>query len=137
MKEWPPQCTLFVAAFLTCLLARAKDFTTALKTDSQRTPDERRSIKGGLGRSLFFDLGLGVPASGLLILLVSPVVTTHIEWMKDNPNAGFAILGIMSYGFPWVAFRRFVVRIVLHSFQEMLEIFSSEMDEPPDQQRRP
>jgi hypothetical protein len=120
-----PTLITLIASELFLVIVRSGDISVLAKTDSQRTADERAKVSGGLLRSLVLEFFVFVPASAGLVLLLLPLVKTRLEGLFSSPNgvAGFyALLGLVSYGFPFALIRRAVTRIALVTLKEFADL---------------
>jgi hypothetical protein len=120
--QYPIIVTLLCAQ-LFFLLTRSSDILIACKKDVQRTKEERLRIKNGLTRSLFLEAILFVPASVVLFRLAFfPIIYDKVLQINQNIVLWHAIIGIVSYGFPFAAIRQFVQIIALKTLQEFADI---------------
>ncbi|HTU43959.1 MAG TPA: hypothetical protein VMF91_02785 [Bryobacteraceae bacterium] len=106
-------------------MARSDDIKILAKRDNQRTPIERKQVERGLRRGVVLDLVLFAPASVcLLYLAFSPVVEARfpVPWRAT----AFALLGVISYGFPFATVRRFVTRLTLGIIQKFALVMHDE-----------
>jgi len=101
-----------VSAWLFFVLMNAMDFKTLIKREEQRTQTERQAVQEGLPRLVLLEMLLFVPASAALLLLVMPVFTHNVSALdvlaKGSARervALYALMGIISYGFPFAAVR--------------------------------
>ncbi len=113
----------FVSAELIFVLSRSSEIQIAAKGDKQRTSGERERIKHGLARSLLLEAVVFVPASAVLLLLVSPLlVTESASVLTRNIHLRHALIGILSYGFPFVFLKRVLTRIALSTLREFVKL---------------
>jgi hypothetical protein len=47
--------------------------------------------------------------------------------MQRNPEVFYALLGLISYGFPFAALRRFITRMALRTLREFASIVPEEI----------
>jgi hypothetical protein len=118
-----PEFATFIAAELFFLLSRSPDLLVVLKSDLQRTEEERARVLRGLSRSLWLEGVIFVPASGALLLLLAPLVIRK-EWTAMSTVSGYAMLGLVSYGFPFAIVRTIVTRVALRTLKEFASIAS-------------
>lgn len=117
-KHLPPELCVFLGAFLFFLIIRSKDITVVLKKSSQRTEGEEFRVKRGLRRSLFLEIFIFVPASALLMVLITPLLFSF-----DNKSyAWYSLVGIVSYGFPFAAIKKAITEMALATLKEYEEI---------------
>ena len=118
-----PEGYAFVSAGLFFLVFRSKDVQTIVKSRSQRTKVERQHVERGLRRSLFLELLVCVPASTGLLLLIAPLITpANIAKGPELQPAFYALLGLVSYGFPFATIRALVTRIALNTLKEFASL---------------
>lgn len=71
-----------------------------------------------------------VPVSATLLLVVVPPFFAEIDWFATaSPRVEFAVyglLGVASYGFPFLAVRRLVTRMALQTLKEFASIADKE-----------
>jgi hypothetical protein len=113
--------TTVASAELIFLLTRSADITVVLKRSRQCTDDELLRIDRGLHRSLLTEGLLFVPASAALLLLVSPLLFRATPWLTPSV-ASYALIGLVSYGFPFGALKRVVSRIAMNTLREFATI---------------
>ena len=121
--DFPPQAATFLAAELLCLVIRANDIQVLVKRKPQRIQSEQRRVERGLLRSLVLEILVFVPASAYLILLIEPLILPE-HWTGEGvPKiAVYSTLGLVSYGFPFAAFRRVMTHLALKTLQEFASI---------------
>jgi hypothetical protein len=120
-----PSLVTLAASELFLIIVRSGDISILSKKESQRTPDERVKASGGLIRSLALEFLLFVPASAALILLVLPLVKSRFDSMfstSDGVIGFYALLGLVSYGFPFALIRRAVTAIALNTLKEFANL---------------
>src|SRR5690349_18296327 len=114
----PLEIITFVAAEITFILAKSADILVIAKTQSQRTPFEQHRIKRGLKRSIIIDGILFVPSSAILALLLAPLLVPTIFKGDSVPTPAInALIGVVSYGFPFAAVRQVVTLIALNTLR--------------------
>jgi hypothetical protein len=122
-----PWVVTLVSSELFLIVIRSGDITVLAKNETQRSPDEQTKIARGLFRSLVLELFLFVPASAALLLLIfPPLVAAKVPFLMVSPIAFYAMLGIISYGFPFAAFRQIVTRVALNTLKEFAQLQSHE-----------
>jgi hypothetical protein len=120
-----PSLITLVASELFLIIVRSGDISILIKNRTQRNNEEQARVSGGLLRSLVLEFLLFVPASAALVLLLLPLVKARFEGLFTSPNgvAGFyALLGLVSYGFPFALIRRAVTRIALLTLKEFADL---------------
>jgi hypothetical protein len=117
-----PWAITLISSELFLIIVRARDIGMLVKNPSQRTDDEQSQVSRGLLRSLILETILFVPTSAVLVLLIFPSLAAtkfpSLLVSRDAIVAFYATLGIMSYGFPFAAFRRIVTRVALNTLKE-------------------
>lgn len=125
-----PWVITLVSSELFLVIVRSREISILAKRQSQRTDDEQSQVSRGLLRSLVLESILFVPASAILVLLtIVPLAAAKFPSVFVSHDEVFAFhagLGIMSYGFPFAAFRRIVTRIALNTLKEFAELQTSE-----------
>jgi hypothetical protein len=119
----------YASAVLLFLIVRSSDLSTLAKSDAQRTRDERVRVSRGLMRSMVLELLVFVPASASLLLLLLPLFPKLT--IATDKVATHAIVGVVSYGFPFSAVRRLVTRMALSTLKEFASLHP-EGAEPKD-----
>jgi hypothetical protein len=117
-----PWVMVYLSAVLSCILVRNQDITIALKREGQRTSEEQKRVKRGLGRSILLELLLFVPVSVTLVLFaVAPI----LEWALASNFSPLrnkitlnTLLGIASYGFPFATLRAIITKIALQTLSK-------------------
>ena len=104
--HWSAFITALAAAELLLLIIRSKDIIALAKSASQRTETESLEISRGLGRSIVLEIALFVPASALLLTLISPIVFGSVGNSDELYSARYALIGIASYGFPFATIKK-------------------------------
>jgi hypothetical protein len=110
----------FVSAELIFMLSRSADILIAVKSQRQRTPEERGRIGRGLIRSIVVEALVFVPASATLLYLSAPLLAARLLETADSATrvATHTVMGVVSYGFPFVVLKRAVTRIALNTLRE-------------------
>lgn len=116
---WPNEAFAYLSATLFLLLARSRDLTILVKSRKQRTEDEQKEVDRGMLRSIMLEVVVFVPASATLALLV---VLPLLESKIPNTRTAYAMVGLVSYGFPFAAMRAIVVRIAQNTLKEFAGI---------------
>jgi hypothetical protein len=115
-----------VSAELLVIILRSKDIIILVKTNSQRTATEQREIDRGLLRSIVLEMLLFVPASvALFVLICRPYALTldRVRLLASvHAHAFDGLLGIVSYIFPFAAFRRVVREMALRTLRNFAQI---------------
>lgn len=123
----------YASAILLFLIVRSTDLIVLAKTDAQRTKDERFRVSRGLARSLFLELLIFVPASATLLLLLVPFLLPALPLSAQRAFASHAVIGLVSYGFPFSAVRQLLTRVALNTLKEFATLqpqATSTKDEP-------
>jgi len=115
------QILTLIGAELLFLLTRSQDLIVLCKSRKQRTPAEKARFDAGLGRSLVLEFLVFVPASALLVLLLSPLVLDHLA-VSANRSGVYALLGVMSYGFPFSGLKQIATAMALRTLREFATI---------------
>jgi hypothetical protein len=127
----PTWAVTIVSSELFLVIVRSRDISILAKNQSQRTDDEQSQVSRGLMRSLILELVLFVPASAILVLLIFPPLAaakfSSAFVSRDAIVAFYTGLGIMSYGFPFAAFRRIVTRLALNTLKEFADLHTSDV----------
>lgn len=122
--------TAYICAELFFLVLRSSDITLALKKKEQRSEKENSKVQNGLVRSLVLEAFLFIPASvSLFLLAIFPLIIDTL--LKINPSkiAWYGAIGLIAYGFPFLAVRRIITRIALKTLQEFTNIITQEIKE--------
>jgi hypothetical protein len=127
MSSSPPWLYTFLAAELFFLLVSSNDLKKLIKRAEQRTPSEQKTVTRGLSRSLLLECIVFVPASAVLLLLMAPLVTWKAP--SGQEAAMHALFGVVSYGFPFAAVRKFVTNVALNTIKEFGDITHGDDDE--------
>jgi|GEM_PF-4122206 len=118
MGALPPYLFTLMSAELFFFLLRANDLKILVKQDRQRTLQEQARVTRGLRRSLLLECLLFVPASAVLLLLLVPLVAPVVP--SARLRAFHALLGLVSYGFPFGAVRGIVTRVAVNALREIV-----------------
>lgn len=109
---WLENLATLVSAWLFFLVMNAGDLKTLVKQEDQRTQEEQLQIKRGLFRILCLEILVLVPASAGLLVLIMPFLTQTVDALaalaagtQRERVALHALVGIVSYGFPFGALR--------------------------------
>lgn len=130
----------WLAAELLLVLVRQREILVISKKHDQRTKRERYQVRRGLRKSLLLEVVLFVPVSvALLFLVVRPLAVKNglvASFAADHPISFCALLGTISYGFPFATLRRFVTKVALETLKKFAEITiqSTELDIKKSQQ---
>jgi hypothetical protein len=123
----------WISALAFSVLVRSREILVLVKPDSQRTALERSEVRRGLARAVVFELLLFVPLSTALAVLILPPlvfqqqrIKTFVLTSHENNISFEAVLGVLSYNFPFAALRRFVTRIALRTLQEFVAVCRTE-----------
>ena len=118
-----------LSAELIFILARSADILIVLKSEEQRTSVERQRMKRGLFRSIVFEGLLFVPSSSALLILLSPLLLIRYSSQDAPTMAVNALIGVVSYGFPFTAVRRIVTIVALNTLREFANIVPNQISE--------
>jgi hypothetical protein len=131
-----PILITFISAEIIFLLVRSSDVVIMCKSTKQRTKPEQLRIERGLIRSILVEGLLFVPSSAILLILLSPLLMPLRLTSAGTPAFAInALLGVISYGFPFAAVRRIVTVIALNTLREFAAIIPRES--PPVEHNRP
>jgi hypothetical protein len=123
------QLITLASSELVFLLTRSSDMLIAFKAPVQRTPAEQLRVKRGLIRSLLLEATIFVPASAVLVALLAPLVGFHeSDRVLSHAEAGAALLGVISYGFPFGALKRMAQRMALSTLKEFAVLHNQPAD---------
>ncbi len=129
-----PKIWTFVAAELIFILARSRDIIVIFKSQKQRNEAEKHQADRGLLRSLFLEAVLFVPASALLLILISPLLLP-IRWFEGNKiQALYSTLGVVSYGFPFATVKHMITRLALKTLLEFALLAPEEQESKTKEQ---
>lgn len=112
-----PLVFTFVSAELLFLLVRSSDIIVLVKSDRQRSNREKHRARRGLLRAVLLEATVFVPASATLLLLTAPQLFPA-ALSTTGGRANYALLGILSYGFPFATLRAMITRIALNTLRE-------------------
>jgi hypothetical protein len=117
-------CAGCMSSFL--VIVKSPEITIMFKKQSQRSPVEQQRAERGLGRSLLLEILLFVPVSVALVLLaVAPFLMGFIPKLIALPHgrvAFYSLLGTISHGFPFAAFRKLLTRTALKTLKDFADI---------------
>ena len=133
----PPAFWTLVCAELAFVLARSADIQVVLKTAKQCTVREVERIENGLARNLLVEALIMVPASAILAVQLAPLLPWEKLGGPTSDVTHFSLLGVISYGFPFVAIKKVTVRLALSALRDyaaVAQVSPAELDEksPPD-----
>jgi len=124
------------AAELLLVLVRTREIVIITKAPNQRAAKEQTEIDRGLIRSVVLEALLFVPVSVILLCLtVRPVLADSgflKLWAATHPIPFEAMIGLISYGFPFAMIRRLVTTIALQTLKNFAEISIKEDDSRPN-----
>ena len=106
-----------LSAELLFLIIRSNDLVIIVKKRIQRLETEQQRVNNGLCRSIIFEALVIVPASSFLVYLISPLIIPQ-SFLVENPVATYALIGVVSVGFPFVAIKELVKRVALNTLRE-------------------
>lgn len=116
-----PWLITLAASELFLVIVRSKDITILFKKSTQRTNEERLNVERGLLRSIILELLIFAPASSALVLLLLPLIHSRFDSLFNSPStaiAAYALVGLVSYGFPFAAVRRIATTVALNTLKE-------------------
>jgi hypothetical protein len=118
-----PHLVTIISAEIIFLLVRSSDILIMLKSLKQRTPSEQLRIDRGLTRSVVIEGIIFVPASAVLLIFLAPLlIPTHLNNTTTPVAATDALIGVVSYGFPFASVRRIMTVIALNTLREFANI---------------
>jgi len=126
---WPNESFVYLSATLLLFLVRSRDLTILVKSRKQRTEDEQKEVDRGMLRSIMLEVVVFVPASATLALLV---ILPLLESKIPDSRAGYAMVGLASYGFPFAAIRAIVVKIAKNTLKEFAGV---NVEQPNDDRK--
>jgi hypothetical protein len=119
---------MLVCAEIFFFILRSPELKIIAKRTDQRTTDEKGDVARGLLRSLVLEVVIFIPTSVCLVFLIVrpflwPIFINRVSMdVKQSQMAFNGLLGIVSYGFPFVTIRHLVTRIALNSLKEFASI---------------
>jgi hypothetical protein len=123
-----PEIITILSAEIVFLLVRSSDLLIWLKSIKQRTRLEQIRIDRGLGRSILIEAFVFVPSSAVLLMLLSPLLISAQLTTQGAPMSAInALIGVVSYGFPFATVRRVVTVIALNTLREFANIIPREI----------
>ena len=126
------QLFTLVSSELVFLLTRSRDIVSAFKTTAQRTSGEQMRVERGLVRSLVLEAVMFVPASAVLVILLTPLLGSQMLFGLfdgvSHRRATYALLGVMSYGFPFATVKQIASRMALSTLKEFASIHHQSAD---------
>lgn len=133
MINVPAECIIFFSAELLFLIVRSSDIQMLAKRTKQRTKREQQCVERGLLRSVILEIIMFVPASAALLVFVAPVIIPEsFSSAPTSQSAFYAMMGIVSYGFPFAILRRLISRMALQTLKEFSELVSKEVKPDED-----
>ena len=122
-QELLPEISILLTAEVLLVLSRARDITIIAKKKSQRTDPERDKIDLGLARAILLEIVIFVPFSAALVLwVVAPFIQPAWIGREAHDHVFYGLLGLASYGFPFTAIRRFIIRVTVNVMKEALRL---------------
>jgi hypothetical protein len=122
LPEW---AFTFIAAWLLFVIVRSHQITVSLKSQTQRTAQEKKEIQRGLKRSTALECFMYVPASAALLVLLAPLVTEFVfkkYKSLDSPSghrAFYTVVGLLSYEFPFEAIKRLLTNRAIRAVKAL------------------
>jgi hypothetical protein len=124
-----PLLISLLAAELFTTLVRTREIRAICKNEIHRTNKEKREIENGLARSVLLDFACFVPVSVILtFVIVTPflmgisAVSIFVAKSSRHSMAFYGLLGIVSYGFPFAALRRWVTLVALNTLTNFAKV---------------
>jgi hypothetical protein len=118
--RWTQALIALSAAEAALMLTRAETIKVCFKSKRQQTAGEKQRIARGWFREYLAEAILLVPVSvGLGILILRPFV---LRWTSAEPLVVDAIVGLVSYGFPYSIFKAWAVRSAIKMLKEASSI---------------
>jgi len=120
-----PWLITLAASELFFIIVRSRDITVLFKKTTQRTEQEEKSVERGLLRAILGELLLFVPASNALGLLLLPLIRGKFDSAFSSPDTSlsvYALVGLVSYGFPFAAVRKIVTNVALNTLKEFANL---------------
>jgi hypothetical protein len=102
------------------ILTSTEKLTIILKSPAQRSAGEKKRIAGGLVREFLGEFLIFVPVSVLLAYLVLRPMVGSVRAIPQVALDG--LLGVVSYGFPYKAFKVWVVRACVRFLKEAVAV---------------
>lgn len=118
------QLVVAVSAELYLMITRSREITVLVKQRSQRTTKEQIEVNRGLLRAVMLEALVFVPASAALVLMaIIPFCGDWIAKAGQGHQMGcYALLGVVSYGFPFAVTRRIIVGVAARTLTEFASI---------------
>lgn len=135
-----------LGAWLFALLFKGRELIALGKKESQRTSEEKKKVGEGLFRALLIEFFLLVPASAVLILIILPFLSRILGFSDSIANVtsksaemrhGFyALVGMVSYNFPFATVREIATRVALNTLKEFAELKNNRETSTPSDKKR-
>lgn len=126
----------FLGAVLFALLARGRVITALIKSKDQRSEEERDLVKGGALRGLIVEFMLLIPVGSFLLFIILPLFLKLSKFGDSLQNtlgqdftlrlAFYAVVGVISYNFPFVVVREIATRLALNTLREFSDLHSAQ-----------
>lgn len=107
------------------VLTSVNTLKIAFKRSDQRTLGEKRRISGGLFREFLGEFLVFVPVSVLMAMIVLRPFVVKITALPQDAIDG--LLGTVSYGFPYKALKRWVLRATVKFMKEAVDVADQEV----------
>src|SRR2546426_9822039 len=107
------------------ILTSVNTLKIAFKRPDQRTFGERSRVSGGLFREFFGEFFVFVPVSVVIAMIVLRPFVVKIAALPQDAVDG--LLGTISYGFPYKALKRWVLRATVKFMKEAVDVADKEV----------
>ena len=125
----PRWAIMLICAEMLLFIVRSRQFNILIKTPQQRTQRENKEVNRGLFRCVALEALIFVPVSVVLVFvtirpfaMLLPPVSAWSQSSQQMDTAVHAMLGIASYGFPFLTFRRLVLAVAFGAIKEFARI---------------
>lgn len=116
------------------ILSRRRDITIIVKSESQLTVPEQHEWAYGFARALLLEIVILVPFSAALVLwVVAPFVQPSWIGRESHDHVFYGLLGLVSYGFPFTAIKKFLMRVVRNELERSPNLRPSRDATEPEQ----
>ncbi len=121
-----PLFLTLVAAELIFILVRSESLYILVKSKEQLTDKEQHRIERGLFRCILLEAFAFVPVSACLLFMISPLMIPPRWFDGNSTNAVYSAMGVISYGFPFIAVKKIITRVALTTLSEFASLTSEE-----------
>jgi hypothetical protein len=116
--------TSLAAAELLLILMRTREIIIISKAPHQRTSEEQFQVERGLKRQVALEILLFVPVSVFFMSLFMRNVLAELAAFKvlhtAHPVSFDAMIGSISYGFPFAGIRQWIVGMAIRGLEDIL-----------------